>query len=66
MREIPASTLVLGKGFDEKLDFIIFPLIFLKLLQINLIRGQYYHLYSVKVKQLTFRIDGVFLSKNVK
>ncbi|BAP18027.1 hypothetical protein ETSB_1273 [cyanobacterium endosymbiont of Epithemia turgida isolate EtSB Lake Yunoko] len=56
----------MGKGFDEKLDFIIFPLIFLKLLQINLIRGQYYHLYSVKVKQLTFRIDGVFLSKNVK
>ncbi|XLQ11771.1 MAG: Rpn family recombination-promoting nuclease/putative transposase [cyanobacterium endosymbiont of Epithemia adnata isolate EadnSB Bon19] len=66
MRETLASTLVLGKGFDEKLDFIIFPSIFLKLLQINLIRGQYYHLYSVNVKQLTFRIDRVFLSKNVK
>lgn len=62
MREILAFTLVLGKGFNEKPDFIIF----LKLLQITLIGGQDYRLDSVKVKQLAFRIDGVFFPKNVK
>jgi hypothetical protein len=66
IKETPASTLVLGKGFNEKLDYIIFPSILEKLLPINLIRGQYYHLDSVKVQQLTFRIHGVFLAKNVK
>jgi hypothetical protein len=48
------------------LFFLIFPSIFLKLLQITLIGGQDYRLDSVKVKQLAFRIDGVFLRKNVK